>query len=61
MSFLYFKPIDNYMGKRSQKDEMDSETYPIQNSYINVSTTQTSEQRYLLVDNPLRFVRLNER
>ena len=22
------------MGKKSQKDEMDSETYPIQNSYI---------------------------
>lgn len=29
--------------------------------YIYVSTTQTSEQRYLLVVNPLRFVRLNER
>lgn len=49
------------MGKRSQKDEMDSKTYPFQNSYIYVSTTQTSEQRYLLVVNPLRFVRLNER
>ncbi len=49
------------MGKRSQKDEMVSETYPFQNSYIYVSTTQTSEQRYLLVVNPLRFVRLNER
>lgn len=49
------------MGKRSQKDEMDNETYPIQKSYIYVSTTQTSEQRYLLVVNPLRFVRLNER
>lgn len=22
------------MGKKSQKDEMDSETYPFQNSYI---------------------------
>lgn len=22
------------MGKRSQKDEMDSDTYPFQNSYI---------------------------
>lgn len=30
-------------------------------THIYVSTTQTSEQRYLLVDNPLRFVRLNER
>lgn len=49
------------MGKRSQKDKMDSETYPFQNSYIYVSTTRTSEQRYLLVVNPLRFVRLNER
>ena len=51
------------MGKKSQKDEMDNETYPFQNSsiYIYVSTTQTSEQRYLLVVNPLRFVRLNER
>ena len=49
------------MGKRSQKDEMDSETNPIQNSYIYVFTTQTSQQRYLLVVNPLRFVRLNER
>lgn len=49
------------MGKKSQKDEMDSETNPIQNSYIYVSTTQTLEQRYLLVVNPLRFVRLNER
>jgi len=49
------------MGKKSQKDEMDSETNPIQNSYIYVFTTQTSEQRYLLVVNPLRFVRLNER
>ena len=32
------------MGKRSQKDEMDSETYPSQNSYIcfyyaNIRTT----------------------
>ena len=32
------------MGKKSQKDEMDSETYPIQNSYIyfyhaNIRTT----------------------
>ena len=61
MSFLCFNPIDNYMGKKSQKDEMDSETNPIQNSYIYVSTTQTSEQRYLLVVNPLRFVRLKER
>ena len=49
------------MGKKSQKDEMDSETNPIQNSYIYVFTTQTSQQRYLLVVNPLRFVRLNER
>ena len=49
------------MGKRIKKDEMDSKTYPFQNSYIYVSTTQTSEQRYLLVVNPLRFVRLNER
>ncbi len=30
------------MGKKSQKDEMDSETYLFQNSYIYVSTTQTS-------------------
>ena len=49
------------MGKRSQKDEMDNETYPFQDSYIYASNTQTSEQRYLLVVNPLRFVRLNER
>ena len=49
------------MGKKSQKDEMDNETYPIQNSYIYVSTTRISAQRYLLVVNPLRFVRLNER
>ena len=49
------------MGKKSQKDEMDSETYPFQDSYIYVATTQTSAQRYLRVVNPLRFVRLNER
>lgn len=49
------------MGKKSQKDAMDKFQYPFQNSYIYVSTTQTSEQRYLLVVNPLRFVRLNER
>lgn len=49
------------MGKKSQKDGVDSETYPFQDSYIYVSTTRTSEQRYLLVANPLRFVRLNER
>ncbi len=49
------------MDKRSQKEEMDSETYPFQDSYIYVSNTRTSEQRYLLVVNPLRFVRLNER
>lgn len=49
------------MGKRSQKEEMDSETYPFQDSYIYVATTQTSAQRYLRVVNPLRFVRLNER
>lgn len=49
------------MGKKSQKDEIDSETYPFQKSYIYVSTTQTSQKRYLLVVNPLRFVRLNER
>ena len=49
------------MGKRSQKEEMDSETYPFQDSYIYVSTTRISEHRYLLVVNPLRFVRLNER
>ncbi len=49
------------MGKRSQKEEMNSETYPFQESYIYVSTTRTSEQHYLLVVNPLRFVRLNER
>lgn len=49
------------MGKKSQKDELDSETNPIQNSYIYVSTTRTSQLRYLLVVNPLRFVRLNER
>ena len=30
------------MGKKSQKDEMDKFHYPFQNSYIYVSTTQTS-------------------
>ena len=48
------------MGKRSQKTKWIVKLIHFK-THIYLSNTRTSAQRYLLVVNPLRFVRLNER